>query len=106
MTASLTPALALDYLQQLSVDVRAAVVLDAAGAPIVGDEALAAPARELLAASGADSAADGELHVARTSDGGAIALLAGDLALIPLLEHDLRSVAKTLATAPVDPPGT
>ena len=38
MTASLTPALALAYLSELSADVRAAIVLDAGG------EALAASA--------------------------------------------------------------
>jgi len=36
MTASLTPALALDYITALSADIRAAVVLDAAGAHLAG----------------------------------------------------------------------
>jgi hypothetical protein len=103
MTASLTPALALAYVRELSVDVRAAVVLDGAGEPIAGDRRLAAAARSLLSARGAAFATDGALHVARTADGGAIAVLAGDFALVPLLDHDLRVVAQTLATVRVDP---
>jgi hypothetical protein len=109
MTAPLTPALALAYLGELSVDVRAAVVLDAAGEPLAGDVGLAARARELSApASGADApdpgvrrsvAADGTLLVARAPDGGAIAVLAGPCALLSLLGHDLANVAGTVATA-------
>jgi hypothetical protein len=106
MTASLTPALALAYLRELSLDVRAAVVLDPEGRPLVGDRTLASAACQLLAGSDARSVADGGLRVARTPDGGAIAALAGDLVLAPLLEHDLGSVAEGLVTAPADLPGT
>ena len=106
MTAPLTPALALAYLRELSLDVRGAVVLDAAGDPLVGDRTLAAPARALLAAGEAHVVADGALHVARTADGGAIAVLAGDFALVPLLEHDLAAAAQALATTRADLPET
>src|ERR1700741_4048707 len=51
MTASLTPSLALAYLRELSADIRAAIVLDAAGNPLAGPEPLAAPPRALLAAA-------------------------------------------------------
>ncbi|HEX4807023.1 MAG TPA: hypothetical protein VFU94_14085 [Conexibacter sp.] len=107
MTAPLTPALALAYLRELSLDVRAAVVLDPAGAPIAGDPALAPRVRDLLGAvvaEGAASAAD--LLLARTPDGGTIAVIAGDLAIRPLLEHDLRTTAAALATVAGDLPGT
>lgn len=99
MTAALTPALALAYLRELSVDVRDAVVLDPAGDPIVGTRTLAAAARELLATAHTPVAYDGELLAARTRDGGTIALLAGDFALVAVLEHDLGRVAQALVTA-------
>ncbi len=106
MTAPLTPALALAYLSELSVDVRAAVVLDRAGAVLAGDEALAPRARALLlAAAAASPASAGDLLVARAHDGGAIAAVAGDFALLPVLEHDLRAAAAALATTVRDIPG-
>ena len=100
MTASLTPALALSYLQELSLDVRAAVVLDAAGEVLAGDRDLAARARDLLASPEAGSASAGSLLVARAPDGGAIAVLTGSHALMSLLEHDLAETAKGLVTEP------
>lgn len=106
MTAPLTPALALAYLRELSVDVRAAVVLDAAGQSLLGDSELAAAARELLAGRDGQLARAGQLHVARTPDGGAIAVLAGDLAVVPLIEHDLGRVAQALSTTRADLAGT
>jgi hypothetical protein len=104
MTAPLTPALALAYLRELSVDVRAAVVLDRAGAVLAGEEALAPRVRALLAATAASPTAAGDLLVARTSDGGAIAAIAGEFALLPVLEHDLRAAAAALATTAPDVP--
>lgn len=106
MTAALTPALALAYLRELSLDVRAAVVLDPEGAVLAGDEALAARARAALTFADPAATADGKLLLARTPDGGAIALLAGDFALVPLLEHDLAQAAAVLATVSADLPGT
>jgi hypothetical protein len=107
MTASLTPALALAYLQELSVDVRAAVVLDAAGEPLAGEAALAAVARELLAAGEARRLVEGgTLLAARTADGGAIAALAGPLSLLPVLERDLATAARGLAGARSESPET
>lgn len=105
MTAPLTPALALAYLHELSLDVRAAAVLDPAGGLLAGDERIVARARELLAASPAEGpVAAGELLVARARDGGAIAVIAGDFAIRAVLEHDLRTVAAALATtAPAAP---
>lgn len=110
MTAPLTPALALAHLHELSVDVRAAVVLDAAGAPCAGDATLAPRALALLSAAeaveGVRTAPDGDgtLLVAERPGGGAIALLAGRFALLPLLAHDLAAAAQALAA--VRRPGT
>ena len=98
MTASLTPSLALAYLQELSLDVRAAVVLDPAGQPLAGDANLASRAHEALRSPEA-SASTGSLLVARVPDGGAIAVLTGPHALMSLVEHDLAEMAKSLATA-------
>jgi len=98
MTAPLTPTLALAYLRELSLDLRAAVVLDPAGEPLAGDSSLAPRARALLTSSGGSaSATDGELYVARAPDGLAIAAIAGDLAIGPLFAHDLRTAAGALA---------
>jgi len=99
MTAPLTPALALAYLRELSVDVRAAVVLDPDGRPTAGDPQIAASVRELVAAGGKPRAeGGGTLLAVRAPDGGVIGVLAGDLSSIPLLEHDLVAAAAALAT--------
>lgn len=100
MTASLTPALALASLQELSLDVRAAVVLDPAGRPLAGDADLASRARELLELSAAVRATAGSLLAARAPDGGAIAVLTGSHALVSLVEHDLANMANALVTVP------
>ena len=44
---TLTPQLALDYLRELSADIRAGVVLDPEGALLAGPDNLAEPARDL-----------------------------------------------------------
>lgn len=101
----LTPALALAYLRELSIDVRAAVVLGADGVVLAGDEALADRARSALAAGDDAPAArieraDGEALVcARAKTGLAIAVVAGDLALLPLLAHDVETLLGDLAGA-------
>jgi hypothetical protein len=96
MTAVLTPMLALAYVRELSTDVRAAVVLDAA----------AEPARRLLAVpeAGAEDArsaphGDGRLLVVGAPGGSAIAVVAGPQALVPLLAHDLRAALAACAPA-------
>jgi hypothetical protein len=102
MTASLTPALALAHLRELSVDVRAAVVLDASGAALAGDARLGAPVQALLGAADGvrrERRADGELLAVRRRDGLALAVLAAPHALLPLLEHDLAAVVEAIAGA-------
>lgn len=113
MTATLTPALVLAYLRELSTDIRAAVVLDAAGERLAGDERLIAPARRLLDAPApaaasdpagghalrSEPAADGTLLAVCGPNGHAIAVVAGDQALLPLLRHDLSSALSALSHA-------
>lgn len=101
----LTPSLALAYLRELSLDVRAAVVLDAAGEPLAGDAPLASRARTALGGEGGSAGVvrvpgDGETLLAvRTADGCAIAVVAGELAVLTLLAHDLEAVRDALVTA-------
>jgi hypothetical protein len=84
--AALTPAGALGWLVSLSVDVRAAAVLDAAGTVLAGDPALA---RRAVAA---------DLMVAR-SECHAIVVLTGPRPLKRLLEADLRAALAGLEAA-------
>src|SRR3954471_18129679 len=62
MTPALTPDLAVAYVRELSADVRAVVVLDAAGERLAGPEAPAAPPPAVLA--GAGGRADATARVA------------------------------------------
>jgi hypothetical protein len=100
MTAPLTPALALAWLGELSVDVRAACALAPDGRLLAGDGQLADRARALVASADGAVASDGPLLVARTPERGSLALLAGDLALMPLLAHDLARLAAALPDQP------
>jgi hypothetical protein len=102
MPAALTPDLALALLRELSADVTAAVVLDAAGERLAGPAALHAPARDLLAAAPPGPA---ELH-GRTAAGAVFAardeahqivVATGPLALPGLTRHDLRAALAALA---------
>jgi hypothetical protein len=127
MTAALTPALALDYLGELSADIRAAIVLDAGGMPLAlrraevarpgagdvaraggeatrgEDAALAAAAREFVAAAPAVRALTqrGGAFGAR-DDRHAVVVVTGPLALPQLAIHDIRSVLLALGGTPLD----
>jgi hypothetical protein len=101
VTSALTPELAVGYLRELSADIRAAVVLDAAGEPLAGAPELTAPARALLAA--APDAAEievaapgGVIHAAR-SETHAIVAVCGRFALAALIRYDLKVVLAELA---------
>jgi len=97
--------LALAYLRELSVDVRAAIVLDAMGEPLAGDKALASAAREMCAATEPRRVvAGGTLLAVRTAEGGTIAALAGPLSVLSLLERDLAAAAEALAGSRSEPP--
>jgi hypothetical protein len=101
MTDALTPALALEYLRALSADIRAGVVLSAAGEPLAGPQPLVEPARALLEAA-PDAA---ELHVttrtgavfAARDERHAIVLACGRFALPALARYDLKVVLGRLA---------
>lgn len=98
----LTPQLALDYLRELSADIRSGVVLDPKGVLLAGHESMAEPARDLLHAAG-DAAelqvvtAEGGVYAARDAEH-AIAVVVGRLALPSLIRYDLRRVLGDLAT--------
>jgi hypothetical protein len=102
MSASptLTPPLALDYLRELSADIRAGVVLDPSGALLAGPEELAGPARDLLAAAGDArevqvTTGTGAVFAAR-SDHHAVVVACGRFALTSLIRYDLKLVLADL----------
>ena len=101
---TLTPPLALDYLRELSADIRAGVVLDPEGALLAGPEELHDAARDLVAgAPEAEevhvSTADGAVFAAR-SPSHALVVVCGRLALPSLIRYDLRLVLADLAGRP------
>ena len=83
--SALTPAGALGWLASLSIDVRAAAVLDATGAVLAGDPALA-------------QAGGPDVMVAR-SERHAIVVRTGPRALKRLLQADLRAALEALDMA-------
>jgi hypothetical protein len=104
MSEALTPALALDYLRELSADVRAGVVIGPEGETLAGDEELASAARALFAAAPeADEVQmalpEGVVFAAR-DDRHAIAVACGRFALPALARYDLRVVLAELASRP------
>ena len=84
--AALTPAGALGWLGSLSIDVRAAAVLDADGTLLAGDPALA-------------GAPEGEGVMAARSDRHAIVVRTGPRPLKRLLQADLRTALEGLEIA-------
>jgi hypothetical protein len=106
MPPALTPALALDYVRELSADVRAGVVLDAAGELLAGPPQLAAPARALLdAGAGADEVesgnADGVVCAVRSGSHAAVAVC-GRFAIPAIVREDLRTALAALEGRPPD----
>jgi hypothetical protein len=98
--SGLTAPLALDYLHELSADVRAGVVLAAGGALLAGPAALAAPARELLSRTGEAAEVEVELPqgtvYAVRSPRHAVVVACGPFSLPGLALHDLRTVLAEL----------
>jgi hypothetical protein len=97
---TLTPPLALDYLRELSADIRSGVVLDPGGALLAGPEDLGDAARDLLgAAGGAEeihvTTPDGAVFAAR-SQRHALVVVCGRFALPSLIRYDLRLVLADL----------
>jgi hypothetical protein len=101
MTDALTPEQALEYLRTLSADIREGAVLAADGTLLAGPDALAEPARALLAA--APEADDVEVATARGSvfaardDHHAVVLVCGRFALPALVRFDLGLVLGDLS---------
>ena len=108
---ALTPDLALDYLGELSTDIRAALVLDSAGhvAAVTGDdrergEQMRGLATDLLdaaaeASGGGDQVevvtAEGSVFAVR-SESWTVAVVAGRAPLASLMFYDLRNVVRDL----------
>jgi hypothetical protein len=108
MPPALTPALALEYVHELSADVRAGIVLDDAGQVLAGPDALAAPARELLAAGGdagelEAATADGVVCAVRTAAHAAVAIC-GRFAIAGVVRQDLRAALDALEGRSPRPP--
>jgi hypothetical protein len=98
---TLTPPLALDYLHELSADIRTGVVLDPAGKLLAGPAELGGAARDLLDAAGDAqevhvSTGDGAVFAAR-SEQHAVVVVCGRFALPSLVRYDLRLVLADLA---------
>jgi hypothetical protein len=101
MTSALTPELAVEYLRELSADIRATAVLTAAGDALAGPPELAAPARELLAAApGAAElqvvTGEGAVYASR-DEHHAIVVVCGRFGLPALIRFDLKVVLAELA---------
>jgi hypothetical protein len=102
---ALTPERALAYLGELSTDIRAAVVLSAAGERLAGEEALAAPAKTILDAVDAPLAEVDSPRgsvVAARSEHHAMAVVVGRLALPALVRYDVRRVLADLEGPPTE----
>ena len=101
MPPALTPALAVAYVRELSADVRAVAVLDAGGAVLAGDEAVARAAAPLLAAGPElEHVTDrGVVCVAR-DDRHALVAACGRFALPGVVRSDLRAALGGLRGGP------
>jgi hypothetical protein len=109
MPPALTPSLALEYVHELSADVRAGVVLDAAGELLAGPPPLAEAARALLDAGGdagelEAATADGVVCAVRTGGHAAVAIC-GRFAIPGVVRQDLRAALAALeGRSPAAPP--
>ena len=109
MPPALTPSLALEYVHELSADVRAGLVLDAGGDLLAGPPALADLSRALLAAGGdagelEAATADGVVCAVRTGDHAAVAIC-GRFAIPGVVRQDLRAALAALeGRSPTPPP--
>jgi ATP/maltotriose-dependent transcriptional regulator MalT len=104
---ALTPDLALDYLGELSTDIRAALVLDRQGAvaAVTGDDRRRAERMAELTNELLDAATDGDQAEVVTAEGSVfavrgeswtVAVVAGRQPLASLMFYDLRNVVRDL----------
>ena len=106
MTASLTPTLALDYITALSADIRAAVVLDAAGNHLAGPVELASVAATLPRAPRLEGGTEAGAVYAARDERHAIVVVTGPFALARVTRHDLQTALAALGgqMPPTGPP--
>jgi hypothetical protein len=104
---ALTPDLALDYLGELSTDIRAALVVDASGqvVAVTGDDRERGEKMRELAGAMLDAASDGDQVEVVTTEGSVfavrgeswtVAVVAGRQPLASLMFYDLRNVVRDL----------
>jgi hypothetical protein len=104
---ALTPDLALDYLGELSTDIRAAIVLDSGGAlaAVTGDDRERGERMRELSTELLDAAAEGDQVEVVTTEGSVfavrgeswtVAVVAGRQPLASLMFYDLRNVVREL----------
>ena len=102
---TLTPALALDYLRELSADIRTGVVLDPGGTLLAGPEHLDGgrprPARRRARRPRRCTSARPTARCSpRARSAHALVVVCGRLALPSLIRYDLRVVLADLAGSP------
>ena len=108
MDATLTPALALDYLRELSTDLRAGAVLDAAGNRLAGSPDMATAVGRLAVAcrdaEAVEVGAEDGCACLLTSARHMLGVVVGRFALAGLLFHDMTVVLALLegSAAPRD----
>ena len=104
---ALTPDLALDYLGELSTDIRAALVVDSTGAvaAVTGDDRERGERMRDLAGQLLDAASEGDQVEVVTTEGSVfavrgdswtVAVVAGRQPLASLMFYDLRNVVRDL----------
>ena len=104
---ALTPDLALDYLGELSTDIRGALVLDRDGqlAAVTGDDRDRGERMRKLATQMLDAASGGDQVEVVTTEGSVfavrgeswtVAVVAGRAPLASLMFYDLRNVVRDL----------
>jgi len=105
MPPALTPALAVAYVRELSADVRAVAVLDAGGALLAGNEAVAEAAAPLVAAATEleHVSERGVVCLAR-DDRHALVAACGRFAIPGVVRADLRAALGGLRGGPPEPP--
>jgi hypothetical protein len=106
----LTPALAIDYVRELSADVRAVVVLDARGESLAGPPGLADAARALLDVGGdaaeLDVGTDAGVVCAVRSPAHAAVAVCGRFAIGGVVREDLRTALAALEGRALDAPAS
>jgi hypothetical protein len=103
---ALTPALALDYVRELSADVRAVLLLGTDGELVAGPEPLRADAVALLAAAGSaaelEAVTSDAVVCAVRSGGRSMVAVCGRFAIPAVVRIDLRAALAAVEARAVD----